>query len=785
MAVFSRSLVRAWIITAIAVSAFIAALVVGDSAGGAVSASERGMVLVDNYGNTRSAQTGSTFDDAQGFTTGPDRYRLKGVELGVKNIGQDPQVSVVISESTGAGHPGTTLYQLESPSDLVGRPFFTAPEDAILESNTTYLVRIDVTAETVSWEFTTDKTETDRGLSGWSIDDHFWTSSGPVQSIDWLKEERSVYALTLWGEELEDDFGEQSFTSGYLAFSRYTGNSPKVQGLLNYAGDKDWFDTSLDFDGGGRYRIDVELGSLTNDDDIGVRTFYLNNPHYSSGVVELEVESVASPPTGYASWHFEPTRNYGPYIEVYAENDTTGGYAIRVVYDPDRIWTGTEVVKGDLYHDDTTWATITVDADEADMGVYHYYEDHDWFAVELEEDTNYLFEAIAAGAYSSYIHPAIRLYDSGGNELESDHISHGDEDSTSVSIVYRVDTGEGGTYYLDVTNAEMWDDPDKMADVGITEPIEIYSPFLDTRYFVLASTIGARRSLRGIPRNEGPRILNRPDATFVENTEVKEYIKATDSDGRDSITGYEITGGADRELFTLSSKGVLELIFRPDFEVPGDANRDNVYEVQVRVTSGDGARELANTVDFRIAITDDDTEPETVLVSNIGQAVKGKARVNSADSAIRIHTGTNPEGYVIHSVALEFAEALEDPAGVRISLWSNHVPRGWARPKEQIFAFVNPSSIRAGLTEFTAPAGSLLDPGTSYWLMIERTGSAAIRFLETRSDAEDSISEPAWNIGALRFYRPRYMNGQWTNHRVDDDKEQLMLRVIGYERSGE
>ena len=131
------------------------------------------------------------------------------------------------------------------------------------------------------------------------------------------------------------------------------------------------------------------------------------------------------------------------------------------------------------------------------MGVYHYYEDHDWFAVELDEDTNYLFQAVAAGQYSSYIQPAMRLYDGEGNELESAHISHGDETSTSVSIAYRVDNGEGGTYYLDVTNAVMWDDPDKMADLGITEPFEIYSPFMDTRYYVLASAIGSRRNVQG------------------------------------------------------------------------------------------------------------------------------------------------------------------------------------------------------------------------------------------------------------------------------------------------
>ena len=186
---------------------------------------------------------------------------------------------------------------------------------------------------------------------------------------------------------------------------------------------------------------------------------------------------------------------------------------------------------------------------------------------------------------------------------------------------------------------------------------------------------------------------------------------------------------------------------------------------------------------FRITITDDRREPETVLVSNIGQTVRGKARVKTADSAVRIRTGPNPEGYVIHSVALEFAEQLEDPSGVKVSLWSNHKPGRWDRPKSEIFAFANPSSIEARLTEFTAPADSELDPGKKYWLMIERTGNTAIWFSETRSDAADSISVAGWNIGLQRFHRPRHLNGSWGYNKVNKDEDQLMIRVIGYERS--
>ena len=78
-----------------------------------------------------------------------------------------------------------------------------------------------------------------------------------------------------------------------------------------------------------------------------------------------------------------------------------------------------------------------------------------------------------------------------------------------------------------------------------------------------------------------------------------------------------------------------------------------------------------------------------------------------------------------------------------------------------------------------------MEPDTSYYIMIERVGDTAIKFLETRLDSQDSISEQDWDIGELRFYRPSSMEEPWTNRKVGNDQEQLKLRVVGYERSGE
>ena len=179
-------------------------------------------------------------------------------------------------------------------------------------------------------------------------------------------------------------------------------------------------------------------------------------------------------------------------------------------------------------------------------------------------------------------------------------------------------------------------------------------------------------------------------------------------------------------------------------------------------------------------MTDDESEEEQVLVSNTGKKAKGNATVNNSVSAIRIRTGSSADGYVIHSVAMELAEALGEPSGLKVSLWSNHKPGGRDRPKVEMLAFSNPPTIEARLTEFTAPTNSTLEPDTSYWIMIERTGDSAIKFRETASDSQDDISKTGWDIGSLRFHRPLSVNGPWNNRRVSNDRDQLRLRVIGY-----
>ncbi|MGL4727313.1 MAG: beta strand repeat-containing protein, partial [Bosea sp. (in: a-proteobacteria)] len=74
------------------------------------------------------------------------------------------------------------------------------------------------------------------------------------------------------------------------------------------------------------------------------------------------------------------------------------------------------------------------------------------------------------------------------------------------------------------------------------------------------------------------------------------------SDPEAGVVTYSISGGADAAKFSINaSTGVLQFISAPDFDVPGDAGGDNVYDVIVSASDGVSA----------------DTQNISVAVSNV------------------------------------------------------------------------------------------------------------------------------------------------------------------------
>ena len=104
--------------------------------------------------------------------------------------------------------------------------------------------------------------------------------------------------------------------------------------------------------------------------------------------------------------------------------------------------------------------------------------------------------------------------------------------------------------------------------------------------------------------NNPPTITNSTSSySAVENQTGAFLVTATDSDG-DALT-YSITSGADSSLFTINTTGSVSFNTAPDFEVPGDSNADNVYELEVSVSDGTASDSQAFTVNVTNDTSDD------------------------------------------------------------------------------------------------------------------------------------------------------------------------------------
>ena len=89
-----------------------------------------------------------------------------------------------------------------------------------------------------------------------------------------------------------------------------------------------------------------------------------------------------------------------------------------------------------------------------------------------------------------------------------------------------------------------------------------------------------------------------------ENNRAVGTVVASDSDGEDSVTGYNISGGVDSARFSITDGGVLTFRSAPDYESPVDSGGNNVYNLVVTVTSGVGGRELSAIQSVTVTVVD-------------------------------------------------------------------------------------------------------------------------------------------------------------------------------------
>ena len=110
--------------------------------------------------------------------------------------------------------------------------------------------------------------------------------------------------------------------------------------------------------------------------------------------------------------------------------------------------------------------------------------------------------------------------------------------------------------------------------------------------------------------NAAPTFSSSSTFDAAENQTAAGTVLATDGDTDDDVTGYAITGGADRTFFSIgATSGALTFDAAPNFEDAQDQGTNNTYVVTVEATSGTGTREKTATQTITVTVTDEDEAP--------------------------------------------------------------------------------------------------------------------------------------------------------------------------------
>jgi len=182
--------------------------------------------------------------------------------------------------------------------------------------------------------------------------------------------------------------------------------------------------------------------------------------------------------------------------------------------------------------------------------------------------------------------------------------------------------------------------------------------------------------------NEAPVVAPTLAFTVAEGTTtVATGLPASDPDAG-ALLSYAIVGGADAALFGIdAATGALSFLAPPDFEAPGDAGGNNVYDVQVRVSDG------TLTATTSIAVT----------VGNVGEAIVGTPGNDilfALDGAFTLVGLAGDDTYVIDSADDVIVEAAGEGT-------------------ERVYAQVNGYTLAANLENLVLDAGVTTGSGNS------------------------------------------------------------------------
>ena len=167
-----------------------------------------------------------------------------------------------------------------------------------------------------------------------------------------------------------------------------------------------------------------------------------------------------------------------------------------------------------------------------------------------------------------------------------------------------------------------------------------------------------------------------------------------------------------------------------------------------------------------VTVEDDDVPLPTGQSALVGNLERFEGRfagiaLNNRRLAQPFRTGTAARGYTLQGVALRLDKEVDvtiDPGDFRVTIRESAADGG---PGNLLHTLNDPSSVNAGVNEFTAPAGAFLASDTRYHIVLELeylSISGEIEWSLARV-GEDAGAAAGWTIPSSRYQQRS--NGSW------------------------
>ena len=194
---------------------------------------------------------------------------------------------------------------------------------------------------------------------------------------------------------------------------------------------------------------------------------------------------------------------------------------------------------------------------------------------------------------------------------------------------------------------------------------------------------------------------------------------------------------------------------------------------RLRVTAAAGTAWLLFVAGLALAAGPALAQGNDALVSNARQTLTGTG--SSFELAQSFTTGPNAGGYSISKIRIRLlaSEPPDSSDGSFVTIKTDVA----GSPGTIVATLNNPASFRrSALNGFTAPAGTTLEPDTTYWIVINEGSTSGLTVANTNSDGEDSRSlegPGAWMIGDGSKWR-RQGTTEW-----NDSSASRVIKVRG------